>query len=465
MKRILVCLLSIILLLSFVMPACAGGYTGEVEAKSAMLYNRDTGEVLFAKNSTGHVAPDRGAMLMTALLISENSDTPEDEMTVSLPTDAEERALMKTLLTPSLSDGETVTVRFMLEAILLQGADDAALAAARKIGGTVTRFTSMMNNRATELGMTGTLFKNPVGAADDDQYTSVSDMKKLLETALADRQISQILSMSGDLVLSGTGADRSLVNSNQLVGGDFNTSGKDDPSVTAGMGGRVTGSGGCMITLATRLDKNLACLLFGDESSGMDARIRNTLELFDFGGGVQTVVNLAELLENVPLTYTEGDSGYYIVTADIPNEEITLTGELESSDISVQVIRSKENISEGTAYYYTPDGRELAAVPVTIQRVRSEGEISGRRILGWIIGVLTVFMVIVLIVAIRRLYYTYRHQQRVRIGSRLEGAPEIPDATREVRNRFNYNFPVWSLFFLALIMLILIGLCFRLYKN
>lgn len=480
MKKAAALLLSFILFVSLAVSALSAGFGGEVSAGAALLFNRDTGDVLYSKNSTGSISAGNSALLMAALVAAENCADPEALFSVNMTADAEESVILRNTLAPPLTEGEHVTMRQLLTAVLLTGADDAAMAIARKIGGSAVRFVALMNARAAELGMYDTCYVNPNGAEvvteeqtgaeigkkknQDGEYTTVADVKKLTEAVLKNELLYGILRLSGTVFADTDRASaRSLKNSNQLVPGDDNQSAFADKTVLAGFGGYSAQAG--LVTVATREEITLVCIMMDDGAATPETRFSDTESLLNFLGGETEMVNIAELLQNVPLAYSEGDSGTFIVTPSFPEGEVELPTDYERSSVTAQVVRSGAGSTVGTAYYYGPDGEALAAVPVTIERIRSAGEERGRRFFGWGIALLTVFLVITLIAAFRQLYGMYRYQQNQRTGNRLEGSPEKVKNTQIAQNAFNRTFPLWALFAVALVLLVVLVLCFRIYKN
>jgi len=461
MKRVLSLLLILLLIAAVCLPAAAAGYSAQVSAASAILYNTETAEVLYAKNASGPVLPGGSALLMTALAVSEALHDPDRTVTIELSGSSADR------LSPPLSQGEQLTVRDLLAAVLLSGSSDAASAAALAVSYDMAGFVSVMNGKAAMLGMTATVYSTPDGSPSDEnvnldpQTTTVNDVLKLMLAVRNDPILSDILS-SPSMETSASPA-RTLSNTNPLVS-DAADSGGDPASlriISDGFCGPVLRDDGCMASAGTIYGTPLLCLLLG--GSDVSAMLRDTEGLLDYGGGRMENVPISDLLGSVPLSYTSAAGAVYSVTPSFPAGEISISDTFDRSGISVAIEKREDN--SGIAVYRDADGNTLAEIPVTFSRILSEGELKGRRVLLWGIGILTLFLCVVLIFGLRRFYYTYMVQKQKRRGFRLDGAVPLPESTRAVKSSFNYHFPVWALWGLALLLVIVIALCFNLYPK
>lgn len=149
-------------------------------ATSAMLYEVNSGTLLYSWNADQQVYPAGLVKIMTALIVLENADITE-VVTVSNTAVASISELYATL---KLIPGEQFTVDQMLYAILVGSANDAAAVLAEHIAGSEEAFVQMMNKRALELGCTGTYFTNVHGLHSDEQFTTARDMVKITAEAM-----------------------------------------------------------------------------------------------------------------------------------------------------------------------------------------------------------------------------------------------------------------------------------------
>ena len=160
--------------------AIAGWPAGpKIEAEAAVLMDLTTDSVLYSKNADEQLYPASITKIMTALLACENLDTKQ-KITMS-----QEAAFGIESGSSSIyaDTDEVFTVEQALMALMLESANEIALALAEEVSGSVKKFTELMNQRAVQLGCTNTHFNNPHGLPDETHYTSASDMAKIAKAA------------------------------------------------------------------------------------------------------------------------------------------------------------------------------------------------------------------------------------------------------------------------------------------
>ena len=160
---------------------------GETSAKAACVLELSTGRVLFASNERARLPMASTTKVMTALLAIERGNL-EDSVTCS------QSAYGVPGTTIYLTQGETLTLREMLLGLMLVSGNDAAVAVAEHIGGTVGQFVAMMNARARELGAVSTHFANPHGLPDDPHVTTALDLARIARAAMQNETFREIVS-------------------------------------------------------------------------------------------------------------------------------------------------------------------------------------------------------------------------------------------------------------------------------
>ncbi|MBO4854549.1 MAG: D-alanyl-D-alanine carboxypeptidase [Oscillospiraceae bacterium] len=187
---------------AWILPCRAYGL--ELSAVSAILMDADTGEVLYEKNADRQMLIASTTKIMTALVALEDCHL-QDTVTVKQQHMAEGSSMY-------LKPGEKVTVEALLYGLLLCSGNDAALALADHCGGSVARFVARMNEKAAELGMTGTSFANPNGLDDALHYSTARDMARLARCAVSDPTFVRLCS-----TVSVTVEGRTMTNHNRLL--------------------------------------------------------------------------------------------------------------------------------------------------------------------------------------------------------------------------------------------------------
>lgn len=171
------------------------------ESERAGLFRLDNGQILFAKGIYDKIYPASITKIMTSLLAIEYGNM-EDVVTIQ----QEDIALEAGSQMSGMQAGDTVTMDQLFHALMVYSANDAAMAIARQIGGTVENFVEMMNKKALELGMTGTHFANPHGLHDENHYTTVYDIYLMLNRAFSEKKFTDTMSMDS-YTLTVTGSD------------------------------------------------------------------------------------------------------------------------------------------------------------------------------------------------------------------------------------------------------------------
>ncbi len=157
-----------------------------IEARAALLLDVDTGTVLYQKAIHQSRPMASTTKVMTALLALEHAGL-DDEVVVGPAAEAVSGAKV------GLEPGDIVQMDDLLAALLVASANDAAIAIAEHISGTVEEFAQLMNRRAEQLGATHTHFVNPHGLHDPDHYASAYDLALITREALKHERFRQLV--------------------------------------------------------------------------------------------------------------------------------------------------------------------------------------------------------------------------------------------------------------------------------
>ncbi|WP_035178380.1 D-alanyl-D-alanine carboxypeptidase family protein [Alkalihalobacterium bogoriense] len=185
------------------------------DAASAIIIERDTGTVLFEKNSNEKLPPASMTKIMTMLLIMEAIDMGKISYDDKVRTS--ERAASMGGSQIFLEPGEEMTVKDMLKAIAVASGNDASVAMAEYIAGSEEEFAKMMNAKAKELGLTNTNFMNSNGLPADNHYTTSYDLAMISKELLKYEDITKFTGIYEDYLRQGTEDEFWLVNTNKLV--------------------------------------------------------------------------------------------------------------------------------------------------------------------------------------------------------------------------------------------------------
>lgn len=162
--------------------------TFPVSGQAAILMEQSSGRVLYSKNEHQPLKIASITKIMTAILAIESGKLDET-VTVSKRAEGTEGSSLY------LVAGEKLTLRDLVYGLMLRSGNDAAIAIAEHVGGSVEGFVFLMNEKAEEIGMSNTLFRNPHGLdTDEDHLSSAYDMALLTQYAMGNEEYRDISS-------------------------------------------------------------------------------------------------------------------------------------------------------------------------------------------------------------------------------------------------------------------------------
>ncbi|MFJ7754801.1 D-alanyl-D-alanine carboxypeptidase family protein [Peribacillus muralis] len=219
MKRVLSLFLTVFIVISFGIPHTKAAENKGVDlaanAKSAILIERDTGTVLYDKNSDVRLSPASMTKIMTMLLIMEAIDKGELSMKEKIRTSEYAASMGGSQI--FLEPGEEMTTEHMLKGISVGSANDASVAMAERLAGSEEEFVKKMNEKAKELGLKNTKFQNATGLSVKDHYSSAHDMSIMAKELLKYDMITRFTGTYEDYLRENTDKKFWLVNTNRLV--------------------------------------------------------------------------------------------------------------------------------------------------------------------------------------------------------------------------------------------------------
>lgn len=298
MKRTF-CLCLVCLLL---LPLCsARAQEVSTSAAACAVIDAQSGRILLSHNADTPLPMASTTKVMTALLAIENGD-------LSAPVTASRNAFGVPGTSIYLSEGETLTLEEMLYGLMLASGNDAAVAIAEHIGGSVEGFCRMMTARARELGCKSTVFLTPHGLPCEGHHTTAHDLALIAREAMQHDVFRRIVSTSrAKIPWSGRTYDRVLNNKNRLL-----TSYEGATGIKTGY---TRKAGRCLVFGAQREDMEiigvvLNCSDWFDEA----ARLMNTA--FDRFDAV-TLLIAGEHLRTIPVENSNRHSVDAVLSSDL----------------------------------------------------------------------------------------------------------------------------------------------------
>ena len=268
MKKVICFFICVCFMMHSVVVFAEGNTDLGLNAKSAILMEESTGNILYESNPDERLPIASVTKVMTMLLIMEAVDSGkislDDMVTVS------ENAMSYGGSTMFLETGEQLTVNDMLKGIAVASANDGCVAMAEHLAGSESAFVDMMNEKAKELGMENTHFMNTNGLDEDDHYSSARDVAIMSRELMKHETIFNYTSIWMDTL---RGGKFQLANTNKLI------------RFYDGANGLKTGSTSkalcCLSAAAKRNDMQLIAVVLGAPTSA--ERFASAKSLLDYG--------------------------------------------------------------------------------------------------------------------------------------------------------------------------------------
>lgn len=344
----------------------------DLECVSALLMEPESGQVIFAANENERRPVASVTKIMTILLAMEALESGRVSMEDSVTVSKNAASMGGTQIL--LDVGETQSFEILLKSMIVGSANDAAVAIAEHLYGSVEQFVAKMNERAAELGMSDTHFVNCTGLPAEGHYTTARDVAIMASELIRHPTYFDYSTIWMDEVEHPDGRVTSLTNTNRLT------------QLYEGCDGVKTGStseaGYCMVATAKRGDMRLIAVVLGSETGKI--RFDQAAKLLDHGfanyrlypvarageklkesvrvlGGDSETLNV-QLEEDLTLLMNKGEEQQIELQSELP-ESVSAPVEQGQTIGSVRVVK---------------DGQILSRIPVcAMQSIARAGWMDG----------------------------------------------------------------------------------------
>lgn len=438
-------ILLLLLFLSIWSPAALALDDPEVTAKAVLLADADSGRIFFSQNADMKMYPASLTKIMTVLLAVEAVDrgevSLEDEVTCS---EACLAGLDEDGSTANIVAGETMTLRNLMYCALVESANEACNVIAEYIGGSIETFVQMMNDRAKELGCTGTHFANTHGLPDENHYTTASDMYLISMEAINQDLFMEICNTAKYTVpATNLSGERLLSNTNGLINADSPYYKGYYYEYARGVKtGHTSAAGYCLVSTAEKDGMHLIAVVLGGlgtengDGSLTYGNFVDTIGLYNWvfnNFSVQEILKSSELVCEVDVAMgSDGDSVTLrpkdVVTALLPNDmdpstferRITiysdesgekLTAPVEAGEVLGEITVSKDGVVYGSTYLVASTSVELSKMQYMKDQVRTAMDLVWVKIIFWL---LVIILIAYLLLVIRYRTLHKRHQKEAR---------------------------------------------------
>lgn len=295
MKKILYSILIFLLILLNFSTVCADDVDNEVDfedtievtasnvsklpkinSRRYIVYDRISKSMIIGKNEDVKSAMASTTKIMTSIVILEKADL--DEMvTVSAKAGGTGGSRL------GLKKGDKASVKNLLYGLMLRSGNDAAVALAEHVGGSVKEFAELMNEKASELGLTNTHFVTPHGLDDANHYTTALELAKLTDYAMNNETFSKIVGTKS-ITIYINNQPRQINNTNELLG------------VLNGVVGVKTGftnnAGRCLVTETKRNNMDIITIVLGADTK--KDRTKDSVNLIEYTFSKYKMYNVEE---------------------------------------------------------------------------------------------------------------------------------------------------------------------------
>lgn len=349
MKRVLSLLVAFLLtfvtFFSSVNTSFANNNEPSITAEYAVLMDYETGKVLYDKNSSKKIFPASTTKVWTAYVVLKHvSDLNQVVKIENMP--AVEGSSMY------LKDGESFTIKELLDSLLVHSSNDVAVVLANYVSGSVEKFAELMNSEAKAIGAENTYFNNPHGLPDENHYTTAYDMALMAREAMNNKTFRDIVKTKY-IKYGATDAypyERYFVNSNKFLNSTekINYKGKDVDIKYDIVDGIKTGftndAGKCLLASAMKDNMRVISAVF--KSSGNNLYL-DSRTLIDYGLDnfkSSTIVNKSDFIDSLDVKFTKQGKLVYeplhsykvVLSRDSNKDEYKTNVKLDKIDLPIK---------------------------------------------------------------------------------------------------------------------------------
>lgn len=251
----------------------------EINARHAIVFDRNSKLTIYGKKETEKCKMASITKIMTAVITLENVNL-DDVVTVSSRTAQAPKSRI------GLSTNDKISVKDLLYGLMLYSGNDAAVALAEYVGGSVEEFADMMNKKAKSLGMANSHFVTPNGLDSEEHYSTAMDLAILTDYALQNQSFAQIVNTKSYSITI-NGYSKTVSNTHELLG---NLEG-----VYGGKTGFTSGANRCLVTACKRGNLDIICVVLGCDTK--KNRTQDSIKLINYTFNNYSLINIKEIID------------------------------------------------------------------------------------------------------------------------------------------------------------------------
>lgn len=248
-----------------------------LNSRSCVVLDRISKQVLYGKNENKQVKMASTTKIMTAIIVIENYD-------LNALANISKKAANTGGSRLGLKSEDKITIHDLLYGLLLCSGNDAAVALAENVAGSIEDFSKLMNQKALDLNLTNTHFESPHGLDSDAHYTTAYELALLTDYALKNSTFSQIVGTK-NYTITINGYPKSISNTNELLG---NLNG-----VYGVKTGFTNGANRCLVTSCKRDNMDVICVVLGADTKKF--RTQDSIKLIEYSFKNFEYLNIEEI--------------------------------------------------------------------------------------------------------------------------------------------------------------------------
>ena len=328
-------------------------------AKSAIMIEASTGEILYKKNANERMAPASMTKIMSLILIMENIESGRlnwnDIVVVSKNASSMGGSQIY------LETNEMMSVEDLVKGICIASGNDATVALAEKIAGTESAFVKLMNDKVRKLGLKNTNFVNSTGLDAEGHYSTAYDMAMMAKELIKHEKILEFSSIYEDYLRKNTDNSFWLVNTNKLV--------RYYSYIDGLKTGYTSDAGYCLTATGKKNGMRLITVVMNVDNT--DNRSKDTIAMMDYGFNMYSLDKLVkkeEGLGSIKINLGKTEYENIMTMEDITvlnnnqNDKRNVTYDIVTNEVSAPV---KVGDEVGKLNIYE-DGKYKYSVPLTI---------------------------------------------------------------------------------------------------
>lgn len=283
-----------------------------ITSKSVILYNMNENKVLYELKSNEKLQIASLTKIMTVITAIEHNDDLNKEVVIT-------NDMLKGIseyTQVGFKEGDRPTIKDLLYGSMLPSGADAVNALAISTSGSINKFVELMNEEAKKLKLNDTLFDNPIGMDSENNYSTASDIAKLLIYSLKNKTFKEVFTAREYKIecLNKT-VKTTLVSYSRSYGLDVS-------QITGAKSGFTDGAGLCLASTSTFDDVNYLLITLGASTKSRSNAVRDSLEIYDYYStnyGYQVVLKKNQKIKNIPIKWGH-DKEYSLVA----NRDVSL---------------------------------------------------------------------------------------------------------------------------------------------